>query len=379
MTDLIPDLFPDNQPLNSPPIKDLSYWDLWMLIVLVGHFNGNWDAFIDHLKEKLKTISFDREKAEGLLNHLRCLCAYIDAGNPSPAEILSRVDPAIIKANRAKAKRKVLDMQVQYRERSIWMIETPRKQRFDRAMHGYWDQFPISPAIFTADIAAIFKPGKLYEENESFRLERRLTAVLLRLEKRADLPTLFALYRAYLTVLLDKINQVDDSYGVIGQGYEDVFQAYYQLDRLNLAMPVNIFFQDLLELIIWEDQGFTNDKQSDFFASLAEHEVPTIETILLQQWHELSDLELPYQAEEALTLLGLLYAQQKMFDRYVEIARQMGTRAWQRITRLADMAEKHQHFDLAVAVYEACLGPGMQENYLRKKYAELQERIKHMG
>lgn len=98
----------------------------------------------------------------------------------------------------------------------------------------------------------------------------------------------------------------------------------------------------------------------------------------MQQWHELSDLELSYQAEEALTLLGLLYAQQKMFDRYVEIARQMGTREWQRITRLAEMAEKHQHFDLAIALYEACLGPGMQENYLRKKFTELQDRLKHI-
>jgi hypothetical protein len=44
-------------------------------------------------------------------------------------------------------------------------------------------------------------------------------------------------------------------------------------------------------------------------------------------------------------------------------------------TRLFEMAEMHGRHDLAVAVYEACLGPGMQEGFLRKKYGQLKERL----
>ncbi len=42
---------------------------------------------------------------------------------------------------------------------------------------------------------------------------------------------------------------------------------------------------------------------------------------------------------------------------------------------MSKMAEKHKRYALALAVYETCLGPGMHEEYLREKYAELQKRI----
>ena len=38
------------------------------------------------------------------------------------------------------------------------------------------------------------------------------------------------------------MNQVDNSYGIIWQGYETVFEVYYQLDRGDLRMPPKIFF-----------------------------------------------------------------------------------------------------------------------------------------
>jgi hypothetical protein len=85
---------------------------------------------------------------------------------------------------------------------------------------------------------------------------------------------------------------------------------------------------------------------------------------------------LVYQAEKALDLLGFLYAEQRMFDRFVPVAQEMGTRKWQRITRLADAAENNGQPDLAIEVYEACLGPGSHERFLREKYVELQNRLR---
>jgi hypothetical protein len=46
---------------------------------------------------------------------------------------------------------------------------------------------------------------------------------------------------------------VDDSCGVIGTLYQEVFEEYVQLDRTALDMPLEILLQDLIELMIWED------------------------------------------------------------------------------------------------------------------------------
>src|SRR3970040_2297095 len=43
-------------------------------------------------------------------------------------------------------------------------------------------------------------------------------------------------------IACSKMNQVDNSYGIIWQGYESVFEVYYQLDRGDLRMPPKIFF-----------------------------------------------------------------------------------------------------------------------------------------
>jgi hypothetical protein len=86
-------------------------------------------------------------------------------------------------------------------------------------------------------------------------------------------------------------------------------------------------------------------------------------------------LELDYQAGKALTMLEMLHQHQQVYDKFVPIARAMGARAWKRVTTMSEMAEKHGRYDLALAVYEACLGPGSQEKFLREKYQELRSRL----
>ena len=108
---------------------------------------------------------------------------------------------------------------------------------------------------------------------------------------------------------------------------------------------------------------------------LASREVPLVESIMQEQWNELRELELDYQAEKALTMLGMFYQHQQMFDKFVPVAQVMGTRAWERITTMSETAEKHSRYDLALAVYETCLGPGSHEKFLREKYQELKSRL----
>ncbi|MCP4537478.1 MAG: hypothetical protein GY832_10060 [Chloroflexi bacterium] len=140
-------------------------------------------------------------------------------------------------------------------------------------------------------------------------------------------------------------------------------------------MPREIFLQDLIELMIWEDYGVTDRGNPIFLAGLTEHEIPLVESILHELWNEFRELELDYQAEESLTMLGVHYRHQQMFEKFVPMAQAMGTHKWERITTMSEMAEKHGRYDLAVAVYETCLGPGFHEKYLGEKYQELKDRL----
>lgn len=171
------------------------------------------------------------------------------------------------------------------------------------------------------------------------------------------------------------MDRVDDSFSVIGQLYDDVIGKYVDLDRS--IIPINVFWQDLLNLLISEDYGFTNRQQPYILTNLTEDEIPIIEEILQKEREDLLQYELKYPAEEALTLLGLLYPQQRMLDRFIPMAKVMETRAWQRITRMVEMAESQGQIELALAVYEACFQPGIHERFLREKYDQLKKKYQH--
>jgi len=368
-------------PGAGKPLK-LTYWDLWIAIVVIREFEGDWDKLYDHLRAEKSGYSFRRYYAEELLHHLRLLHQTLDRAGLTAEDILAGADPDFLKKQHRKASRKVLKIEYQSRERSPWMIHTPRKQRQARAMRGYWKYFPVSPKGYADVLAGEYKTSGWYSANRTFMLERKLSSFLKKGEPRAALAECFALYRAFLTVVVENMTMVDDSYGVIIGLYQTVFEEYVQLERDILNMPLEILLQDLLELMIWEDYAGTDTGEPIFFAGLAAHEVSLVGSILQEQWNDLRDLELDYQADEALTMLGMLYQHQLMFDRFVPMAKAMGTRAWQRITTMSETAEKHGRYDLALAVYEACLGPGLHEKFLREKYQKLKSRqpiLKHLS
>jgi hypothetical protein len=290
-------------------------------------------------------------------------------------QILAETDPPFLQKQARKAQTKVVEMRFQPWEKSPWMINTPRRQRQGRAMRGYWSHFSVSPVQYAGPLERQYKTSGYYNENQSFGLERKLSAFLRKYSAGASLSQLVALYRAFLTVVIVKMGTVDDSFGVIGELYGEVFDRYIQIDRRELGMPLLIFFQDLIELLIWENYAFTWKKEGPLFAGLAPDEIPLVESILRQQWQELGELELDYQAEKTLTLLGSFYMQQRAFEQFVPMAEAMGTRAWERITTMAELAEQHGKTDLSVAVYEASLGPGRHQEFLRDKYEELKTRL----
>ena len=232
-------------------------WDVWFAIVLAADFASDWDKLADHLRQEVKTsYSFRRYATEGFLCHLHHLRQALAEAGLTVQDLLSNVEPDLLKRQKYKARQKILKDSPSDRDKSFWMLHTPRVEREARALRGYWPRFPVSPDPYAEQMERLFKPSGFYSEDQSFSLERKLSAFIERKEARASDAERCALYRAFLTVMLEQMDKVDDSYGVIGDLYGGVFDEYFRLDRSALGMPLADFMQDWLELLIWEDYGF---------------------------------------------------------------------------------------------------------------------------
>ena len=69
--------------------------------------------------------------------------------------------------------------------------------------------------------------------------------------------------------------------------------------------------------------------------------------------------------------MGQVVAEQERFDEFEDLARQMGSREWQRIIRLVDRAMKKRKKPLAIKVFEAAMTKGNHLDFLTEKYEKL--------
>jgi len=361
------DIFCEIQIPNSSGTLIVSNWDMWFLVVLINEFNGDWEELSSSFHQRLKRPS-SRDNAESKLSHLLHLKKTMEHADINPIVVLGEGSEALLKKEKRAAINKIIKQVPREKEKSYWMIHTPRYVREKRALRGYWICFPVSPEIYAEPLTKKFKTRGYYKEKESFGLEKRLSSYLNKQSWSTSKPELIALFRAFLTVMLEKIEMVDDSYGVIGQLYEDIFSNYIVVPRLDIGLSSADFLQDILELLIWEDYGFMTNATPQFFANLSSDDAAIAKNILQIQQSELAALELVYQAEQALTLLGMLAVQQEWFSQFATLAQKMGTRAWKRITTMAEAAEAAGDLVLATAVYQSALSsPGMHQNYIQEK------------
>lgn len=287
------------------PLK-ITYWDLWIAIILVELFENNLDEMKDNLRSKCKTSSYSKSKFYGLLNHVNLLNQKLSEEDLRISDILLETDADFLKKQRIKAVKKIVEAGFQNQEKSVWMIDTPKKLRNDQAMRGHWFLFPIDPIKYATGFAKLYKASGFYSKYQVSALQNKIEKFLAKNQAKASIPELCALYRACLTVMLEKMEMVDDSFGEIGYLYGEVFLKYFSLDSAKLEMTPEDFFSDLVELILWEDYGLTDYYQPEFFKSLTSTEIPLVHSILLQQKEELGALELDYQEKEAITMLKKL-------------------------------------------------------------------------
>jgi hypothetical protein len=360
-------------PTASAQPLELSYWDLWFALVAHADFDGSWDRFVAHLREQ-KNQGGSSRLAERKLSHLRDLERRLRQANVEINAIVAQIEQLPVELRRAR--NQVLTREPREYEWSDAMRHPPRQRRYASALRGLWPCFPASPVSYATRLASQFATHRWFSANQSFGLARKLdtfldeVASVIQQDQYAQAQ---AMLRAFLTVVIELIEVADDSFGCLGDSFRDGFAKYLAIPRDATGMDATVFFHDLLTLLIWEDYGLTSEQTEGYFAGLTPAEGDWCIDYLQQQIQELQDDDLDYQAEEALTLLGQVVAEQQRFDRFEELARHMGTRHWKRIIVLADRAVKQRKRQLAVAVFEAALSPGVHEGFLRQKYEQLKK------
>lgn len=358
----------------------VSYWDLWMILLA----NRDFDAELDRLATEIRTqrdrlgyMSLSREEWKGRLSHLRDLQRRLQAVELDVATVVEAAGP-LAQQEARRAGRKVLEKAARQREWSEAMKWTPEKKGQDFALHGYWDGFPVSPQPYADRIAANFSSRRFYTENQSFSVARCLDRYVTEgreFAAKGHHAEALALLRAVLTETIRIMGFTDDSCGVIGDTFQEAFREYLALNHPVTGIDETVFLHDLLTLLIWEDYGLTDGQTHGYFKKLSRDVGQICIDFLRQQIERLQAEDLDYQAQEALTLLGLVACKQRRYDLFISLAREMKTEHWQRILRLADTAMKARKRDLALLVFEAALQPGFHYDLLRRHYEQLQRGV----
>jgi hypothetical protein len=361
-------------PTTQGKTLDMSYWDLWFALVAVKDFDGDLDQLAERIKQGTSFI-YDRNAVERKRWHLRDLKLRLEEAKVTPVQVMCAAGD-FAKTEKQRAIKKVMESGDRPSGWSELMRNTPRKRRYPQALHGYWDRFPASPQPYYETIGSHFLSMAFYPESMSFRIAQTLdryaekAAEFLEAGKAAQAQ---ALLRAWLTVIVELMGKADGSSVWIGMSFKEGFTAYLKIPIDQTGIDEAVFFPDLLDFLIWEDYGLTNDRIEGYFKGITPAEADLCVEHLRREVAALREDDLEYQSEEALTLLGQVVAEQERFGEFEDLARQMGSREWLRIVRLVDGAMKRGKKPLAIQVFEAALTGGTHLSFLTKKFEKLRQ------
>ncbi len=208
----------------------LSYWDLWFALVAVMMHDGDLNRLANRIKEE-KGFFYDRRSSERKRCHIRDLNRRLEEASVTPTDIV-RAAGDLAKTEKRRALKKVSESIHREREFSEPMRNTPRKRRFDHALRGYWDMFPVSPKSSAKTIGAHFRSKTFYSKNASFGIARTLDGYveeakkLLEAGKAAQAQ---AILRGWLTVIVELMEKVGDSFGSIWMSFDEGFAIYLKI------------------------------------------------------------------------------------------------------------------------------------------------------
>ena len=366
-----------HRALTLPTAKreslDLIFWDLWFAMVAVKDCDGDFERLSHRLGQQKIALSFDDRSVERKRSHLRDLDNRLSSAGLTPKDVVAAAGD-LGRGEVRRAPKRVLEHSEREREWSQAMRNTPRKRRAEHALRGFWPLFPVSPQPYAEEIGSHFQTKSFFPERASFGISKTLDRYVGKADKfskTGKYSEAQALLRGWITAVIDLMGHADDSFGSIGMRFDDGFTAYLKIPLEETGIDESVFFPDLLDFLVWEDYGLTNDRIEGYFKGLTPAQADLCIGHLRRQIDELRADDLTYQSEEALTLLGQAVAEQERFDMFEGLAKEMGAREWRRIIRLADRAVKKRKRPLACKVFEAALTEGSHLKFLAGKYEQL--------
>jgi hypothetical protein len=351
----------------------LTYWDLWFVLVAARDFNGDLLGLARQLAAYRISRHYQRSWVDRQQSHLLDLGRRLASAEVTIDQIIAAAGD-LVRTENKRADKFILEQSVREADWSAAMRETPRQRHQEAALCGAWPLFPVSPEPFAAEVWSKFKTTGFYSENASFGVARKLDRFVERADKllkKGRYAEAQALLRAWLTVIIELIEMADDSFGCIGDSFRTGFKTYLDIPLGETGIEESVFFADLLDFLIWEDYGFTDNRTDGYFRKLTPDQADFCIAHLRKQIEELASELLSYQSENALTFLGQVVMEQDRFDQFESLAREMGSREWGRIVKLADCAVKKRKRELACQVFEAALTPGTHSKFLQEKYDQL--------
>ena len=284
---------------------ELMYWDLWIVILLHNLFNHEWAYLTNEIIRNRSTSK--RYDCESMLSHIKYLREKLLQYNLDCRDIISSIDDVTIKKQIIKAKKKVMKLEFQTKEKSLWMQRTPRVIFFEQAMLGNPNALPVETKKYIAKFKPKFKTKTHYNENQAYRLSEKLSDYIEKNEP-LQLANRASFYRAFLTVIINEMNNIDDSFGQIGMLTSEVFKKYLDISWRELNVDFREYFDDLIKLIIWEDFRTFDRIYSSIFSESTKDELYYISLILKKEYETLKTNDLDYHAKKALALIGLCNA-----------------------------------------------------------------------
>ena len=355
-----------------------SYWDVWYALLADEDFDGDLDRLADELRSMRRGFSWS-DDTRRKLSHLRDLQQRLKQAGLGLSDIVAAIPPELAKAEQRRAHGRIIKHNERSYELSEPMRVLPEDRLYEAALFGRWFAFPVSPDPYYQRLRSQFNWRRYYEEDDSRRLARKLdseTDSASKLAKTGKFAEALACLRGMMTVTLELAEIADDSFGYIGMSFEFAFKDYLALPCEKTGCPPDVFLPDLLDLLIFEDHGFTFENTDGFFASLSREDGDLCLDYLRERTQALMALDLDHNAEDALTLIGQVVAEQKRVEMFEALAAEMGSREWKRIILLADAAVRSGQRDLADRVFQAALATGDGDDvghadFLAKKHDQL--------
>ena len=117
--------------------------------------------------------------------------------------------------------------------------------------------------------------------------------------------------------------------------------------------------------------------QSVLFQNFTKNEIEKVALFLEQEYQYLRFDNLTNEASQCLTLLAELYAQNLIFDKFLPLAKRMGSKSAQRILTLSSTAaEEHGKHHLALDILEVeSKDQSRDQSFLRSEFRRKKKKL----